>query len=419
MSGATRAEERAPTPIDAAWSDEHAVDVLFDLVATPSVSGNERAAVERFVMHARALGMEAEIDEAGSGVATREEGTRSGGERNSQMAKGQMADEESGTRGTGGEAQSAAAPERAIEIVLLGHIDTVAGEIAVRMEGEQTAESDTRVLHGRGSVDAKGPLAAMLVAAARATLPEGVTVRVCGAVGEETPHSRGARHIARTFRPDACIIGEPSGWDGFTLGYKGRLVASVQITQASTHSAGPEGSAGDSLIDALARLRQTAHEASDGARVFDRVQMRTLSVHAGSDGLHESAEAVVSFRLPRSVEPAAFEAALRRDLAGVPGCEVNCRGHEPAYVADRGNQVARALSVAIRGAGATPRPLVKTGTCDMNVVGPAWNCPIAAYGPGDSSLDHTPIEHISISEYLASVAVLTVALEDLARTVAR
>lgn len=373
MSAPATAMTDAAAATRRGMSDDDAVAMLVELVSTPSPSGLESAAAGVLCTWMRRAGLSAAID--GVGNAT-------------------------GVVGVG---------ER--EIVLLGHIDTAPGHVPVRNEGG--------VLHGRGSVDAKGSLAAFVGAASRARLPEGVRVVVIGAVEEECATSRGARHVRDLFRPAACIIGEPSGWDGFTLGYKGRLVASVQITQASTHSAGPEGSAGDSLIDALARLRQTAHEASDGARVFDRVQMRTLSVHAGSDGLHESAEAVVSFRLPRSVEPAAFEAALRRDLAGVPGCEVNCRGHEPAYVADRGNQVARALSVAIRGAGATPRPLVKTGTCDMNVVGPAWNCPIAAYGPGDSSLDHTPIEHISISEYLASVAVLTVALEDLARTVAR
>jgi LysW-gamma-L-lysine carboxypeptidase len=49
----------------------------------------------------------------------------------------------------------------------------------------------------------------------------------------------------------------------------------------------------------------------------------------------------------------------------------------------------------------------------MNVVGPAWNCPILAYGPGDSSLDHTPDEHILIDEYLAGVRVLREALRAL------
>ena len=49
----------------------------------------------------------------------------------------------------------------------------------------------------------------------------------------------------------------------------------------------------------------------------------------------------------------------------------------------------------------------------MNVVGPAWGCPIVAYGPGDSSLDHTPHEHIQIEEFLRGVDVLSHALETL------
>jgi LysW-gamma-L-lysine carboxypeptidase len=43
----------------------------------------------------------------------------------------------------------------------------------------------------------------------------------------------------------------------------------------------------------------------------------------------------------------------------------------------------------------------------MNVVGPAWQCPIVAYGPGESALDHTPDERIVLSEYLRAVRVLT------------
>ena len=48
----------------------------------------------------------------------------------------------------------------------------------------------------------------------------------------------------------------------------------------------------------------------------------------------------------------------------------------------------------------------KTGSSDLHVVGPVWNCPIVAYGPGDSRLDHTPNEHIDIAEYHQAIAIL-------------
>ena len=49
----------------------------------------------------------------------------------------------------------------------------------------------------------------------------------------------------------------------------------------------------------------------------------------------------------------------------------------------------------------------------MNVVGPIWGQNIVAYGPGDSSLDHTPQEHIHIKEYEHAVDVLELVLRGL------
>jgi LysW-gamma-L-lysine carboxypeptidase len=51
----------------------------------------------------------------------------------------------------------------------------------------------------------------------------------------------------------------------------------------------------------------------------------------------------------------------------------------------------------------------------MNVVGPVWRCPIVAYGPGDSALDHTPNEHVSLDEYWRSIAIV----EGMLRTFAK
>uniref|UniRef100_UPI0025C3D894 M20/M25/M40 family metallo-hydrolase n=1 Tax=Deinococcus sp. TaxID=47478 RepID=UPI0025C3D894 len=63
-----------------------------------------------------------------------------------------------------------------------------------------------------------------------------------------------------------------------------------------------------------------------------------------------------------------------------------------------------------RAQGGTPTFKVKTGTSDMNVVAELWPVPTLAYGPGDSSLDHTPEERLDLAEYDRAVAVLTEAL---------
>ncbi|MGB5059001.1 MAG: M20/M25/M40 family metallo-hydrolase, partial [Candidatus Promineifilaceae bacterium] len=87
--------------------------------------------------------------------------------------------------------------------------------------------------------------------------------------------------------------------------------------------------------------------------------------------------------------------------------------HEAAFQSTRQTPLARAFNRAIRQAGATPTFKLKTGTSDMNVVGPIWQCPIVAYGPGDSSLDHTPDEHLVITEYLRAIDVLQCVLEEI------
>jgi LysW-gamma-L-lysine carboxypeptidase len=52
----------------------------------------------------------------------------------------------------------------------------------------------------------------------------------------------------------------------------------------------------------------------------------------------------------------------------------------------------------------------------MNVVGPLWQCPIVAYGPGDSALDHTPNEHLSLDEYWRAITVLEHAVRTFGET---
>jgi LysW-gamma-L-lysine carboxypeptidase len=82
-------------------------------------------------------------------------------------------------------------------------------------------------------------------------------------------------------------------------------------------------------------------------------------------------------------------------------------GHEVAHKSDKRNALVKAFLKAIREHGGDPKFKVKTGTSDMNVLAPHWCCPVVAYGPGDSALDHTPHEHISLQEYRRAINVLT------------
>jgi LysW-gamma-L-lysine carboxypeptidase len=282
-------------------------------------------------------------------------------------------------------------------VMLVGHIDTVVGEIAVRREGDR--------LYGRGAVDAKGPMCAFVAAAAGLGGPlPGLRLTVVGAVGEEA-QSPGARHLAATWaeRPDMVVIGEPSGWSSVTLGYKGSLRVEYVARQATGHSAGPVGSVAEVAVGFWQAVATMCAAQNEGKRLFDQLTPVLRSFNTSSDGFTDEARLSLSFRVPVGTTPEAV-ADMVQGLAA--GQEVQIAGTEPAYRGDKNNPLVRAFLAAIREQGGEPGFKLKTGTADMNILGPAWGCPIVAYGPGDSALDHTPEEHIVLDDYHRAIAVL-------------
>jgi LysW-gamma-L-lysine carboxypeptidase len=105
-----------------------------------------------------------------------------------------------------------------------------------------------------------------------------------------------------------------------------------------------------------------------------------------------------------------------QDLA--EGVELGFVVNAPAFRSDKRSPLVGAFNAAIRANGGAPRIKVKTGTSDMNLVGPVWGCPIVAYGPGDSRLDHQPDEHIVLEDAKRATHVLTAALERIAAQLA-
>ena len=358
-----------------ALDDVAAVAFLERAVATPSVSGSEDEVARLFVDAMRACADRSWIDDAGNAVGVVGDGP--------------------------------------VRVTILGHIDTVPGVIRVRREGDR--------LYGRGAVDAKGPFCTAVAAASRLApaTRERLTLTLVGAVEEEVPSSRGARHaVASLPAPDLVVIGEPSGWDSLTLGYKGRLVARATARVDHAHSASDRPTAAEQVVSAWGSAQRWAEEASTEAEgIFDAVQATLQDVHSATDGLEQTASATIGFRLPPAWPPERVRAELAA-LAVPAGVRFEFTGSEEPYRGPRDTPLTRAFRVAIRAEGARPRTNVKTGTSDMNVVAPVWNVPMLAYGPGDSTLDHTPDEHVMVPEYLAAVRVLSTALDTLAEQTA-
>lgn len=301
-----------------------------------------------------------------------------------------------------------------LDVVLLGHIDTVPGDLPVtrvRMPDPRGEPWQER-LFGRGSVDAKGPFAAFVAAASRIALAQAnnpdpsaprMHIELIGCVEEEVPSSKGARHVLDRTAPDFCIVGEPSGWDGVTLGYKGCLNARLVYRGAGHHGAHPDASVCERASDAWQRIA-TAAAARGGDTLYEQLLTRLAAMQSThhEDG-SDSATLTVSLRLPEDLPPEQAEAWL---VEHAQADSVHIDGNIAAWSGPRHSPLVRTMQRAILQQGGRPRAIRKTGTADLNLVAPAWGCPAVAYGPGDAALDHTPNEHIVLEEFRRGIAVL-------------
>ena len=338
--------------------NDPAVRLLADLVSVPGPSGRESAAAELLASRLPSLGWESvEIDAIGNVVAT---------------------------RGSGKE-----------EFVLLGHIDTFPGGPPVRIEGN--------TLWGRGSVDARGPLCAFSAAGGKTPVPDGMRLTLVAAVSEETD-SAGIRHRLPLHRPAACLVGEPSGTDGITLAYRGFLQVRLACEDTGSHRSSGTSPL-TSCLQAAADILDEIQRADDTKKpVIERTTANVLSM-GGTEEDGRRACIDLDIRLPLKTQPGEIF-RFCAEKAASRGSRASLVSAVCAHAEDRTNPLVRALRVAIREAGGTPRLLAKGGTADFNYAA-AWNCPLAAWGPGDSRLDHTNEERLDLDEYLRSIRILT------------
>ena len=300
-------------------------------------------------------------------------------------------------------------------VLLCGHMDTVPGRIPVKIEENR--------LHGRGAVDAKASLAAMISAASslRHETRKGRVI-VAGVVEEEKT-SRGIRQlIGEDLGVDYAIFGEPSGVQNIAFAYKGKLGLQIRCRTVSGHVGAQHllDNAIEKSFELWNNLKASSERYRSQQGVFYSLTPCLTSVvsRRTSGGVPDHCVTEVDLRLPPTVKSERAlliaEEVVDDFRAANQDVSVSLRVTDrvEAFVSERTTLTMEALRGAIlEETGAPAKFIRKTGTSDMNIFGAASKVPVAAYGPGDAHLSHTNCECIELADYLTGVRVYKKAVE--------
>ena len=307
--------------------------------------------------------------------------------------------------------------EGAPHVVLNTHVDTVPPHVPFERDGE--------VIRGRGSCDAKGPLAALLAAFLGAD-PEDGRLTLAITPNEETTQA-GAARLRERFGAagdvDAFVVGEPTGLDVCTAA-RGQFEGEVVVRGSAAHAASP--AEGRNAIRAAAPILEamdTFDEAA-GTPAHETLGEPTLTATVIDGGeAHNQVPArcrIVFDR--RSVPPedsgdvpGALEAHLREVLP--PGFDLSVEllpRETPlleAFATDEDAPVVRAL---VDASGGAVRPFGAATEASYF----AEVAPTVVFGPGDlfdeeGAVAHAEREYVRVPAVRAAADALGEAVDRL------
>jgi acetylornithine deacetylase len=334
-----------------------AVELLQDLVRIPSPSGQEDAVVARLEDAFRALGLKPERH---------------------------------------GRNLTAALDGGAGPLLLLNsHTDTVpVGEEWTR-EPLAAKIEDGRI-YGRGTNDAKGCLAAMILGAAKAFSHDAPKGRVLLAAScEEEVLGQGLEKLLPLLpRPDAAVVGEPTGLRP-AVAQKGLIVLEITAAGRSAHAAHGGGvnaiEAASRDVLALSRLRFEKKHAALGSPTLNVTQ---ISGGARHNVIPDRCKLVVDIRTTPDYAVDELVGAVKAVVEG----DVHVRSSRLGSVeTDPSHAVVRAALSANPAAKAYGSPTLSDWVFLKGI-------PTVKVGPGESKRSHTPDEYIEVAELEAGVA---------------
>jgi LysW-gamma-L-lysine carboxypeptidase len=303
------------------------------------------------------------------------------------------------------------------KILLCGHMDTVPGQIPVRIEDG--------FIYGRGASDAKGPLISMLLAASEFPKQRG-TIVFAGVVDEEG-NATGIKQLVKSkLSVDYAIFGEPSGIDNITIAYKGRLA--IRLTcdvGSSAHASAPwlAKNSIEEIYDFWKSIKSKLYQADGQENNANSISCSLTEIIGGSSHnvTPQKCKITIDVRVPASTTCAKVLEILEQIISRVAtqkGIKASYRIEDKTdpFEANHSSPLVRALSLSILDVRKKqPILLRKTGTGDMNILGNTLGIPVVTFGPGEPHASHTVNERLNVEEYISSIEVFNRALFHLSR----
>lgn len=297
-------------------------------------------------------------------------------------------------------------------ILLCGHMDTVPGQIPVRI--------DSGFLFGRGASDAKAPLISMLLACSE--FKQRGTIIFAGVVDEEGNATGIKELVKNNLSIDYAIFGEPSGINRITISYKGRIALKLTCDVLdSAHASAPWLSKNSieevfEVWKLLSAEISAKYDKTDNKSNSVSLSLTEISGGSSHNVTPQKCKVTIDIRVPNGVKCLEILNHLDtsiRNISEMRKVKITYRIEDmtEAFEADHSSPLVRALSLSILDVCKVRSVLLrKTGTGDMNVLGNSLNIPVVTYGPGEPHVSHSKDEKVEIQSYLTSIEIYNRAL---------
>lgn len=363
------------------WLSENEEDLIGftrRMVQTPSLSGEEDKVARVVAEELEKLGYGVEIDEMGSILA------RIGG------GKGKR-------------------------VLFDGHLDHIMpGDPGTWRHPPYAAEVVDGVMYGRGTVDMKGALAAMIYGCAAPEVEGEVILALV--VHEETNEGIATRKLIeeKDLRVDACVLGEPTDL-ALAIGQRGRAVFRVTTRGATSHSSMPE--LGENavylmtpIIEAIKELNESLP--SDPFLGKGTVVVTEISCKPGGGPIvPDRCEVLVDRRtipgetlegITEELKELATDAEVELivdEFTCYTGARERAVQYFAGWLTDEGHWVVeRGLEALGAALGERPRVMGWRFSTDGVATAGDLGIPTIGFGPGDPSMAHQPNEHVRVED---------------------